>query len=258
MKIISTKRAFISISSLQLNFVYEKTQFSADQPSCRKRLQQAAAAVQELDGIGLSLIEISHCSKEFVAIMEEAQQLALRLLGVENKGYRPCFTRWCHLQFLMVAYNLLEHKAGYLTGTWSTKAIKEAQLFGKVEELTSRKTKILATSLKTMPFPATRLHSPNNQQHYIWDAIMICQKQWPLVADMVRYFLLLTTANLIYSMLEHKNMGPAGTTLVVVKESILGKVSRSIPAMPIIGCSIDSMFNTPVFAVYTSFQYALG
>ena len=89
-------------------------------------MQKASEAVVELDGIGLSLIEISHRSKEFVAIMEKARSLALELLGLEGKGYKALYLQGgASLEFLMVAYNFLENKAGYInTGTWSTKAIK--------------------------------------------------------------------------------------------------------------------------------------
>lgn len=225
-------------------------------------LQQAAAAVQELDGIGLSLIEISHRSKEFVAIMEEAQQLALRLLGLENKGYRALFLQGgASLQFLMVAYNLLEHKAGYLnTGTWSTKAIKEAQLFGEVEELASSKDKNFSYIPKDYAISSDLdyIHLTTNNTIFGTQIKELPVAAAPLVADMSSDIF---SWNMDYSKFDllyagaQKNMGPAGTTLVVIKESILGKVSRSIPAMLDYRVHLDkdSMFNTPpVFAVYTS------
>jgi len=104
-------------------------------------IEQASQAVKELDNIGLSLIEISHRSKEFIAIMEEACSLSLNLLGLEGKGYKAMFLQGgASMQFLMTAYNLLENKAGYVnSGTWSSKAIKEAKLLGEVEELASSK-----------------------------------------------------------------------------------------------------------------------
>ena len=106
-------------------------------------MQKASEAVVELDGIGLSLIEISHRSKEFVDIMEGARALALELLGLEGKGYQALFLQGgASMEFLMVAYNLLESKAGYVnTGTWSDKAIKEARLFGEILEIASSKDK---------------------------------------------------------------------------------------------------------------------
>ena len=113
-------------------------------------LNKASSAVVDLDGIGLSLIEISHRSKEFIAIMDEACQLALELSGLEGKGYKALFLQGgASMQFLMTAYNLLENKAGYInTGTWSVKAIKEAKLLGEVIELASSKTRTLTISLK--------------------------------------------------------------------------------------------------------------
>ena len=106
-------------------------------------MRKASESVVDLDGIGLSLIEISHRSKEFVNIMETARSLALELLGLENQGYNALFLQGgASLEFLMVAYNLLESKAGYInTGTWSDKAIKEAKLLGNVVEVASSKDK---------------------------------------------------------------------------------------------------------------------
>ena len=106
-------------------------------------IQGAAKAVLELDDIGLSLIEISHRSNEFKAIMEEACDLALQILGLEGKGYKAMYLQGgASMQFLMTAYNMLESKAGYVnSGTWSTKAIKEAKILGDVIELASSKDK---------------------------------------------------------------------------------------------------------------------
>ncbi len=102
---------------------------------------KASEAVMDFNGSGLSLIEISHRSKDFVAVMEKAQALALELLGLEGQGYKALFLQGgASLQFVMTAYNLLETKAGYLnTGTWSNNAIKEAKLFGEVLEVGSSK-----------------------------------------------------------------------------------------------------------------------
>ncbi len=104
-------------------------------------LLKASEAIMDFNGSGLSLIEVSHRSKDFVEVMEKARALALELLGLEGKGYKALFLQGgASLEFLMVAYNLLETKAGYLnTGTWSDKAIKEASLFGEVIEVGSSK-----------------------------------------------------------------------------------------------------------------------
>ncbi|MEM9143806.1 MAG: aminotransferase class V-fold PLP-dependent enzyme, partial [Bacteroidota bacterium] len=102
---------------------------------------KASEAVMDFNGSGLSIIEISHRSPEFVAVMEKARSLALELLDLEGKGYKALFLQGgASLQFLMVAYNLLEKKTGYVsTGTWSEKAIKEAKLFGELVEVASSK-----------------------------------------------------------------------------------------------------------------------
>lgn len=225
-------------------------------------IQKASGAVVELDNIGLSLIEISHRSKEFVEIMENARSLALELLGLEGKGYQALFLQGgASLQFLMVAYNLLEKKAGYLnTGTWSDKAIKEAKLFGEVVEVASSKDKnynYIPKDYKVDP-GLDYLHLTSNNTIFGTQIRSFPETDVPLVCDMssdifsrVTDF---TKFDLIYAGAQ-KNMGPAGTTLVVIREDLLGKVSRKIPSMLDYKVHIDkeSMYNTPaVFAVYVS------
>ena len=104
-------------------------------------LEQASQAVLNFNNDNLSLIEISHRSKPFVAVMDKARSLALELLGLENKGYQALYLQGgASMQFLMVAYNLLEKKAAYLdTGTWANNAIKEAKNFGQIVEVASSK-----------------------------------------------------------------------------------------------------------------------
>ncbi|MCH1432456.1 MAG: 3-phosphoserine/phosphohydroxythreonine transaminase [Flavobacteriaceae bacterium] len=225
-------------------------------------MQQAAQAVKELDGSGLSLIEVSHRSKAFVAVMEEACERALRLTGLEGKGYKALFLQGgASQQFLMAAYNLLEKKAGYInTGTWSTKAIKEAQLFGEVVEIASSKDQNFnyIPDNYTIPSDLDYLHLTTNNTIFGTQFKEIPDTQVPLVADMSSDIFSRTwdysKFDLFYAGAQ-KNMGPAGTTLVIVKEELLGKVSRSIPSMLDYAVQIKggSMFNTPpVFAVYTS------
>lgn len=225
-------------------------------------MKKASEAVLELDGIGLSLLEISHRSKEFVAIMESARSLALELLGLEGKGYQALFLQGgASLEFLMVAYNLLEKKAGYInTGTWSDKAIKEAKLFGEVVEVASSKDKNFNYIPKSYTVPADLdyLHLTTNNTIFGTQIKAIPETDIPLVCDMSSDIFSrqidFSLFDLIYAGAQ-KNMGPAGTTLVVIKEDILGKVSRQLPSMLDYKAHIskDSMFNTPpVFAVYTS------
>ncbi|SDQ77808.1 3-phosphoserine/phosphohydroxythreonine transaminase [Flagellimonas zhangzhouensis] len=225
-------------------------------------LQKASEAVVELDGIGLSLIEISHRSKEFVAIMEKARSLALELLGLEGKGYQAIFLQGgASMQFLMTAYNLLDKKAGYVnTGTWSQKAIKEARLFGEVVEVASSQEDNFKYIPKgySIPSDLDYLHLTSNNTIYGTQIKEFPETDVPLVCDMSSDIfsrqLDFSKFDLIYAGAQ-KNMGPAGATLVVVKEEILGKVSHIIPSMLdySVHVSKDSMFNTPpVFAVYVS------
>ena len=171
---------------------------------------KASEAILDFDN-GLSLIEISHRSKPFVDVMEKARALALELLGLEGKGYKALFLQGgASTQFLMVALNLLEKRAGYLN-----------TIFG--------------TQMKSFPD---------------CDIPMVCD----MSSDIFSRELDFSKFDLIYAGAQ-KNMGPAGTTLVVVREDILGKVSRKIPSMMDYKVHINksSMFNTPpVFAVYTS------
>jgi phosphoserine aminotransferase len=225
-------------------------------------MQQASQAVIELDGIGLSLIEISHRSKEFVAIMENARSLALELLGLEGKGYKALYLQGgASLQFLMVAYNLMENKAGYLTtGTWSSKAVQEAKFLGNAIELASSKDQNFNYIPKDFQIPEDLdyVHLTSNNTIFgtqIKDFPVVTS---PLICDMSSDIfsrqLDFSKFDLIYAGAQ-KNMGPAGTTLVVVKEELLGKVSRKIPSMLDYQVHIakDSMYNTPaVFPVYVS------
>ncbi len=225
-------------------------------------LLKASEAVMDLNESGLSLIEISHRSKDFIDVMEKAKALALELLGLEGKGYQALFLQGgASLEFLMVAYNLLENKAGYLnTGTWSEKSIKEAKLFGDVIEVGSSKDENFNYIPKgyTVPEDIDYLHLTSNNTIFGTQIKKFPSIKAPLVCDMSSDIfsrqLDFSQFDLIYAGAQ-KNMGPAGTTLVVVKEDVLGKVSRKIPSMLDykVHISKDSMFNTPpVFAVYVS------
>ncbi len=223
---------------------------------------KASEAIMDFNGSGLSLIEISHRSKDFVEVMDKARALALELLGLEGKGYQALFLQGgASMEFLMVAYNLLETKAGYLnTGTWSGKALNEARLFGEVVEVGSSKDENFNYIPKgySIPEGLDYLHLTSNNTIFgtqlkkfpIVDVPLVCD----MSSDIFSRQLDFSQFDLIYAGAQ-KNMGPAGTTLVVVKEDILGKVSRQIPSMLDykVHISKESMFNTPpVFAVYTS------
>lgn len=224
--------------------------------------QKSSEAIINFNDSGLSILEISHRSAAFVEVMEDARALALELLGLQDKGYQALFLQGgASLQFIMAAYNLLEKKAAYLdTGTWSAKAIKEAKLLGEVEVVASSKDKNYNYIPKDYKIPgdADYFHCQTNNTIFGTSLKEFKETDIPVVCDMssdifsrqldFSYF------DLIYAGAQ-KNMGPAGTTLVVVKEDILGKVSRQIPSMLDYKVQIekDSMYNTPpVFAVYAS------
>jgi phosphoserine aminotransferase len=225
-------------------------------------IKTASEAILEINNSGLSLIEISHRSKDFVDIMDNATSTALELLDLQNKGYKALFLQGgASLQFLMTAYNLLESKSGYLdTGSWSTKAIKEAKLFGDVIEVASSKEKNFNYIPKNFNIDPDLdyLHITTNNTIFGTQVKNIPATKVPLVADMSSDIFSknidFSKFSLIYAGAQ-KNMGPAGTTLVIIKEDVLGKVTRKIPSMLDYQIHIDkeSMFNTPpVFAVYTS------
>jgi phosphoserine aminotransferase len=194
--------------------------------------------------------------------METARSLALELLGLEGKGYKALFLQGgASTQFLAVAYNLLQTKAGYInTGTWSDKAIKEAKHFGEVVELASSKEanfNYIPKDILIQP-DLDYVHLTSNNTIFGTQFKVFPESESPLVCDMSSDIfsrtLDFTKFDLIYAGAQ-KNMGPAGTTLIVVKEDVLGKVSRHIPSMLDYKIHIakDSMFNTPaVFPVYVS------
>jgi phosphoserine aminotransferase len=225
-------------------------------------IHKASEAVRELNKSGLSLIEISHRSKAFIEIMEEACHLALKLTNLQGKGYKALFLQGgASQQFIMSAYNLLENKAGFVnTGTWSTKAIKEAKLLGEVIEIASSKEtnfNYIPDSYQ-IPLDLNYLHLTTNNTIFGTQLKEIPNTKVPLIADMSSDIF---SRKFDYSKFDlfyagaQKNMGPAGTTLVIIKEDILGKVSRKIPSILDYSSHVKSgsMFNTPpVFAVYTS------
>ena len=224
-------------------------------------LDKSAQAIMGYDN-GLSLIEISHRSKAFVDVMENARALALELLGLEGMGYKALFLQGgASTQFLAVALNLLEKRAAYLnTGTWSDKAIKEARIFDDILEVASSKDANYNYIPKGYDIPSDHdyFHCTSNNTIFgtqikdfpDCDIPMVCDMSSDIFSRSIDF----SKFGLIYAGAQ-KNMGPAGTTLVVVQEDILGKVSRKIPSMMDYKVHIGkgSMFNTPpVFPVYAS------
>lgn len=226
--------------------------------------QKASEAILNFNDTGLSILEISHRSKEFVAVMEEARALALELLGLTGKGYHALFLQGgASMEFLRVPYNLMkvDGKAAYLdTGTWASGAIKEAKAFGETAVVASSKADNYTYIPKTFEIPtdADYFHCTSNNTIYGTQMNQFPETNIPIVCDMSSDIfsrsLDFSKFDLIYAGAQ-KNMGPAGTTLVVIKEGLLNQTGRSIPNILNYQQHIDkeSMYNTPpVFAVYTS------
>ncbi|MGY4536613.1 phosphoserine aminotransferase [Mucilaginibacter sp. UYNi724] len=226
-------------------------------------LQQAAAAVIDFNGTGLSLLEISHRSPEFEAVLDEAVGLVKELYSVPA-GYSVLFLQGgASTQFALAPYNLLPEggKAAYLeSGVWANKALKEAKFFGGVEVVATSKESNFTYILKgyTIPADAAYLHITSNNTIYGTQMQEFPKSPVPLVCDMSSDIFSRTVNvadfGLIYAGAQ-KNMGPAGVTLVIVKDDLLGKTGRNIPAMFNYQVQIEggSMYNTPpCFAIYVS------
>ena len=226
-------------------------------------LKQASEACINFDNLNLSLLEISHRSKNFEAVMEEARALAKELLGLGD-GYQAIFLGGgASMQFCMVPMNLLrtEGYAAYVnTGVWASKAIKEAQIIGNTKIIASSEDKKYNYVPRNYPIPgdADYVHITSNNTIYGTQMKNFPISRIPVVCDMSSDIFSrkidCKKFDLIYAGAQ-KNMGPAGCTLVVVKESILGKSGRTIPSMLDYKSHIkgDSMYNTPpVFPIYVS------
>ncbi len=220
-------------------------------------------AIRDFAGTGLSLLEISHRSKEFTAVITEAQELFKELLDIPS-GYEVVFLGGgASTQFCMVPYNLLKKKAAYLdTGTWANKAIKEAKLFGEVDVVASSKEDNYVYVPKDFKVPedADYLHITTNNTIYGTEIRKDLDVPVRLVADMSSDIFTrpidVSKYDLIYGGAQ-KNIAPAGVTFVIVKVDALGKAERQIPTMLNYKTHVDkgSMFNTPpVMPIYTALQ----
>lgn len=226
-------------------------------------IKNTAEAIKDFAGTGLSILEISHRSKEFTAVIEEAQQLVKELLEVP-KGYQVLFLGGgASLQFCMVPYNLLKKKAAYLdTGTWASNAIKEAKLFGEVDVVASSKDKNYTYIPKgyVIPEDVDYFHYTTNNTIYGTEMRHDPDVKVPLVADMSSDIFSrpvdVAKYDVIYAGAQ-KNLAPAGVTIVIVKEDALGNVDRAIPTMLDYRTHVKkgSMFNTPpVLPIYSALQ----
>ncbi|OFX27272.1 MAG: phosphoserine transaminase [Bacteroidetes bacterium GWA2_31_9] len=216
-------------------------------------LENSAKAVLELDNIGMSILEISHRTKEFEAILEETKSLWRELLGIPE-GYQILFLGGgASLQFCMIPFNLLEKKAAYLdTGVWASKAIKEAKFFGEVNVIASSKEKNYTFYPKdyTIPKDVDYLHITTNNTIYGTELKVDINSPVNLIADMSSDIMSRPVDVSKYAMIyggAQKNVGPAGVTFIIVREDILGKVTRPIPTILDYRNHIKegSMLNTP-------------
>jgi phosphoserine aminotransferase len=226
-------------------------------------VNNSAAAVTNFAETGLSILEVSHRSKEFIAVMDEAKALVKELLSIPD-GYEVLFLGGgASMQFCMAPYNLLQTKAAYLdTGTWASNAIKEAKLFGEVEVVASSKDKNYNYIPKdyTLPSGLDYFHITTNNTIYgtqlhedlTVDARLIADMSSDIFSrpiDVAKY-------DLIYAGAQ-KNLAPAGVAVVIVRVDALGKVDRPIPTILNYATHIkkESMFNTPpVFPIYAALQ----
>jgi phosphoserine aminotransferase len=226
-------------------------------------LDKSIEGIRDFAGTGLSVLEISHRSKEFVACMNDTIALFKELLEIPA-GYHVLFLGGgASLQFAMVPMNLLKTKASYLnTGEWAGKALKEARLFGEVVEVASSKEKLFNYIPKnyTVPSDSDYFHITTNNTIYGTELRKDLDVSVPLVADMSSDIFSrpidVSKYALIYGGAQ-KNLAPAGVTFVIVREEILGKVTRPIPSMLDYRIHIkgESMFNTPpVFAIFAAQQ----
>lgn len=217
-------------------------------------------AVKNFMGTGLSILEVSHRSKEFEAVMNETVALFKELLNVPE-GYAVLFVGGgASTQFFHVPYNLLEKKAAYLvTGAWAKKAYKEAKLFGTAEVVASSEDKNFTYIPKnyTIPADADYFHITTNNTIYGTELLVDLDSPVPLVADMSSDIFSrpvdISKYGLIYGGAQ-KNFAPAGVTFIIVREDLLGKVSRPLPTMVDYRTHIkeNSLFNTPpVLPIYS-------
>ena len=226
-------------------------------------LKQAAEGVLNFNGTGLSILEVSHRSAEFESVLDEAVSLVKELFEVPE-GYSVLFLQGgASTQFALAPYNLLPEggKAAYVeSGVWANKALKEAKFFGQVEVVATSKESNFTYIPKdfTIPKDAAYIHITSNNTIYGTQMKEFFKSPIPVVCDMSSDIFSrkvdVSDFGLIYAGAQ-KNMGPAGVTLVIVKNDILGKTGRQIPAMFNYQVQIDggSMYNTPpCFAIYVS------
>jgi phosphoserine aminotransferase len=226
-------------------------------------IDNTAKAVKDFAGMGLSILEISHRSKEFIAVMDETVALFNELLDIPD-GYHVIFVGGgASSQFFTVPYNLLSTRAAYLdTGTWASKAIKEAKLFGETIVVASSKDKNYSYIPKEYDIPSDvdYFHFTSNNTIFGTEILTDFDLSVPVVADMSSDIFSRPVDVSKYAVIyggAQKNLAPAGVTFAIIREDVLGKVDRAIPSMVNYQTHIDkdSMFNTPpVVTVFSALQ----
>ena len=226
-------------------------------------IRNTADAIINFADMGLSLLEISHRSKQFQAVIDEASALVKELLDIPEDFHVLWLGGGASMQFCMLPYNLLAKRAAYIdTGTWASNAIKEARLFGEVDVLASSKEAGYTYIPKgfTIPADVDYFHFTTNNTIYGTEIRTDPDAPCPLVADMSSDIFSrpidFSKYDAVYAGAQ-KNLAPAGVTLVIVRESALGKVDRPIPTMLDYRTHIKkgSMFNTPpVLPIFSALQ----
>ena len=226
-------------------------------------IRNTADAIINFADMGLSLLEISHRSKQFQAVIDEASALVKELLDIPEGFHVLWLGGGASMQFCMLPYNLLAKRAAYIdTGTWASNAIKEARLFGEVDVLASSKEAGYTYIPKgfTIPADVDYFHFTTNNTIYGTEIRTDPDAPCPLVADMSSDIFSrpidFSKYDAVYAGAQ-KNLAPAGVTLVIVRESALGKVDRPIPTMLDYRTHIKkgSMFNTPpVLPIFSALQ----
>lgn len=226
-------------------------------------LEEASKAIINFNNSGLSILEIGHRTPLFESVIEEARSLVRELMNLDDDHEVLYLHGGATVQFMQVPMNLLDENETVAiaeTDVWGTKAIKEARLFGKVNVVCTSKESNFNYIPKdfTVPGDAKYFHITSNNTIYGTQWQKIPEVKVPLVADMSSDILSrkidFNSFDLIYAGAQ-KNMGAAGTNLVVVNKNILGKIKRPIPAIMDYTNHINakSMLNTPpVFAIYVS------
>ncbi len=222
-------------------------------------IEKSAEALRDFSGTGMSVIEVSHRSKEWGEVMDECRALWKELLNIPDTHEVLFLGGGASMQFLYVAMNFLENKAGYLeTGVWAKKALKEAQGLGNAFAVASSADKTYSYIPKGFEIPSDLdyFHITTNNTIYGTEIKHDMDCPVPLIADMSSDIMSRPVDVSRYALIyggAQKNVGPAGVAFAIVRKDALGKVSRYIPTMLDYRVHVDkgSMFNTPpVFPIF--------